>query len=132
MKNKTGESRELTRGAVAILKNYSWPGNVRELENAMIRILAQHSEGKLDVQHLDKRFQVAPSENSEQIQEAIDLWNLHKIETTEKEKEVIARIVLMSGSMSKAAKLIGIAKSTLHDKLKGLGVQINKLWEEEV
>lgn len=131
-KNKTGESRELTRGAVAILKNYSWPGNVRDLENAMTRLLAQHSESKLDVQHLDKRFKAVSEENNEQVQDAIDLWNLHKVETAQKEKEVIAKIIQMSGSMSKAAKLIGIAKSSLHDKMKDLGLQINKLLEGEL
>ena len=67
-----------------------------------------------------------------QVQDALDLWNRHKIESVDREREVLEKIVLMSGSMTKASKLIGIAKSTLHDKLKGLGVQINKLWEEEV
>lgn len=131
-KNKTGESREVSQNAVEVLKRYSWPGNVRELENAMIRLLAQYSDSKLDVQHLDKRFFKGPNEKpTEQTKDALDLWNQHQIETVEREREVLTKIVLMSGSMTKAAKLIGVAKSTLHDKLKGLGLQINKLWEGE-
>lgn len=131
-KNKTGESREVSQNAVEVLKRYSWPGNVRELENAMIRLLAQYSESKLDVQHLDKRFFKGSNEKpTEQTKDALDLWNQHQIETVEKEREILTKIVLMSGSMTKAAKLIGVAKSTLHDKLKGLGLQINKLWEGE-
>lgn len=132
-KIKTGEARELSQNAVAVLTRYPWPGNVRELENAMIRLLAQHSEAKLDIQHLDKKFKTTSSEQSQvQTQDALDLWNRHKIESVDREREVLEKIVVMSGSMTKASKLIGIAKSTLHDKLKGLGVQINKLWEEEV
>ena len=131
-KNKTGESRELSQNAVTILTRYAWPGNVRELENAITRLLAQHSESRLDIQHLDKRFNGGAEESREHAQDALDLWNRHKIECDDREREVLAKIVLMSGSMTKAAKLIGIAKSTLHDKLKGLGMQINKLLEGEV
>lgn len=130
-KIKTGESRELSQNAVAVLTRYPWPGNVRELENAMTRILAQHSESRLDLQHLDIRFKTTIDEPQENIQGAFDLWNRHKIESTDRERDVLAKIVTMSGSMTKAAKLIGIAKSTLHDKLKGLGVQTNKLFEGE-
>lgn len=131
-KIKTGESRELSQNAVAVLLRYAWPGNVRELENAMTRLLAQHSESRLDIQHLDKRFKTTSEVPREHAQDALDLWNRHKIESVDREREVLAKIVLMSGSMTKAAKLIGIAKSTLHDKLKGLGMQINKLLEGEV
>lgn len=131
-KMKTGESRELSQNALAVLKKYSWPGNVRELENAMIRILAQYSDLKLDVHHLDKRFKATSDEPIDYADDALDLWNQYKIESSDRERLVLEKIVVMSGSMTKAAKLIGVPKSTLHDKLKSLGMQSVKLTEGEV
>tara|TARA_B110001454_G_scaffold64823_1_gene63004 strand:+ start:55303 stop:56718 length:1416 start_codon:yes stop_codon:yes gene_type:complete len=132
-KNKTGEKREITQNALSTLLKYSWPGNVRQLENAVTRMLAQYSDEKLDVNHIDKTFLTKKNEsNIESYDDALELWSHYKVETFHREREVLEKIVVMSGSMTKASKLIGIAKSTLHDKLKGLGVQINKLWEDEV
>ena len=35
--------RGITRGAMAMLKNYEWPGNVRELEHTILQIMALHN-----------------------------------------------------------------------------------------
>lgn len=35
--------RGITRGAMAMLRNYEWPGNVRELEHAILQIIAIHN-----------------------------------------------------------------------------------------
>lgn len=128
---KTGEVREMSPSVVAVLKKHIWKGNVRELENAMTRLLATQQESKIEIKHLDKRFSNFETDgiNSEDPQE---LWSRHQIESLDREREVVVKILKLSGSMTRAAKFMGIAKSTLHEKLKGLGVQSNKLLEGDI
>lgn len=35
--------RGITRGVLAMLRNYEWPGNIRELEHTMLQIMALHN-----------------------------------------------------------------------------------------
>jgi len=35
--------RGITRGAMAMLRNYEWPGNIRELEHTVLQIVALHN-----------------------------------------------------------------------------------------
>jgi len=104
------------------LINYNWPGNVRELRNLIerIAILSPLTEEKISIiikESLKESgvdsFNVANS-LSVPLKEARENFEIEYL-TTQLKK--------FSGNISKTAKFVGMERSALHRKLKGLGVK---------
>lgn len=105
---------------LAPLVEYEWPGNVRQLRNFLIRatIIGRSAlEGRLiDKLLLEEKAQAGGPVGTPQA-----LWNGSLAEI---EKEVIvARLRRLNGNRKRTAKELGIAKSTLQEKL--------RRWREE-
>jgi transcriptional regulator with PAS, ATPase and Fis domain len=93
--------------AINFLQNYHWPGNIRELEN-MIERAVIFCKGKLI--ELEDLGIDQPNEGGESI------CSLSSIE-----KEAIFKALeITQGNKAKAAKLLGISRSALYNKLKDL------------
>jgi len=101
------------------LKTYPWPGNVRELRNVMERGLVV-MEGSM-LQESDLLFLKGALE---QAQQKLSAWNaentLRQPRSLEAaEKQVICRALESAqGDKRRAASVLGIALSTLYDKIK--------------
>ena len=104
------------------LINYPWPGNVRELRNLIerIAILSPESSDKiyniikesLKVQDYEKN--ISKSSLSVPLKEARENF----------EKEYLStQLRKFNGNISKTADFIGMERSALHRKLKGLGIK---------
>jgi DNA-binding NtrC family response regulator len=95
---------------------YDWPGNVRELENAIERavVLVQDSSitaADLSPQNLPSPHQASPEKSLKEV-----------------ERNHIASILAETGgNYSRAAKLLGITRMTLHNKVKGYGLEVKKI-----
>ena len=104
------------------LLNHSWPGNVRELRNLIERIAILQPNTKDKVSNIIKES--LKSENlSDKITEnslAVPLK-----EAREKfEKEYLSiQLKKFNGNISKTANFVGMERSALHRKLKGLGIK---------
>jgi transcriptional regulator with PAS, ATPase and Fis domain len=102
------------------LRRYNWPGNVRQLEMAIKRACAlSRPSGLVKVEHLPE--EIRPAKSSESLPRGSSL-NLRKVlDDTE-------RMVLLEGlraaefDRAKAAKLLGIGRNTLYEKLKRHGI----------
>lgn len=97
--------RDISPESIKLLENYSWPGNLRELRN-VIRRAALFCNGdtiqtddipKLTVQEEIKQINLSPEDERERIIQAINAAN---------------------GNKTLAAKLLGIDRKTLYNKLK--------------
>ena len=97
------------------LRAHSWPGNVRELKNVLACALAFVETRVLEPRHL--RFVAPPAEEA-----ALDRLPLggHSLETIER-AAIRQTLLATHGNKVHAAKLLGIAASTLYEKLKRLG-----------
>ena len=104
------------------LLSYDWPGNVRELRNLIdrIAILCPDSEDKISniIKESLKTpdVTISPSENSLSIplKEARENF----------EKEYLStQLKKFNGNIAKTADFIGMERSALHRKLKGLGIK---------
>ena len=95
----------------AALRAHSWPGNVRELKNTLACAMAFADGSVLEPRHL--RFVAAGREST------LDRLPLggHTLETIERAaiKQTLSQ---HGGSRVRAAKALGIAASTLYEKLK--------------
>jgi len=94
------------------LRAHRWPGNVRELKNTLACALAFASDGVLEPRHL--RFVAPASEQS-----LLDRFPLGGQTLAMIEQAAIKQTLAQThGNKVQAAKLLGIAASTLYEKLK--------------
>ncbi|HEX5971795.1 MAG TPA: sigma-54 dependent transcriptional regulator [Gemmatimonadaceae bacterium] len=110
--------KELSKGALEALVNYSWPGNVRELENALERAVI-----------LTPGEEIATSALPERVTERVSEPLVAERAPTNPTLESIERAYIMwvlqseSGNKSRAAEVLGIDPSTLYRKLSRYGVE---------
>jgi DNA-binding NtrC family response regulator len=103
---------EVTPATLAILRSRPWPGNVRELKNALACACAFLDTPVLEPRHLTFP---APASRSPQLEE-LQLGGL-KLECIE--RIAIAQTLQQTGgNKARAAQILGIAPSTLYEKLK--------------
>jgi len=95
--------------ARAALKNYAWPGNIRELRNVLERAVLLSDDGIIHNTGLE--FE-SPQQGGEPVQLTLrELEKRHVLETLEAE----------SGNMIRAAKRLGIHRSSLYAKVREYG-----------
>ncbi len=114
----------LSSDAAARLRSYSWPGNVRELQNVIERAVITASGGQLN---LDRALPVTsiadeadrPVANRSGVLTAKDLAGL--------ERDNLRRALESTGWQiagdTGAARLLGMAPSTLASRIKALGLR---------
>jgi len=114
---KTGISvNSIAPKALEDLKNYSWPGNIRELEHLIERSILLSTDSVLQEVHL-------PKKKEDSLDAAFELNNL-TLEEIER-RHIIEMLKSCQGKISGgsgAAEILGIPPSTLHSKMKKLGI----------
>lgn len=120
-KNKMGIPQNflsIEPAAVKALMTYDWPGNIRELENEINRALVM---GKGEIQK--ELLSDAVREKYEFDEEMMRDLNLDR-QVSSFEKRIIDRALQESqGNKVKAAKLLGISRFTLHQKIRNLEIE---------
>lgn len=111
-------SRTLTDDAVDVLRALPWPGNVRELSSFIERLLILCGEptiDRVDVEGELRRSQtVAASAGPEASTDARRLEDHVRGAEREALREALERA---GGNRSLAARLLGISRRTLYNKL---------------
>lgn len=113
--------RDLTLApdALAMLRLRSWPGNVRELKNTLACSVAfvDATECTIGPQHLAAVFDAGSADNSDIERLPLGGLRLERIESVAI-KQTLAQ---SGGNKVRAAQMLGIAVSTLYEKLKKYG-----------
>tara|TARA_B100002019_G_scaffold29765_2_gene23734 strand:+ start:1492 stop:2853 length:1362 start_codon:yes stop_codon:yes gene_type:complete len=107
------ESPVLSGETLNILQNYGWPGNIRELRNFCENLVVLNRGKEITPYDLDPRFSFPSSEadSSEKLCKPT-------LSVEENEKKLLRNALLEAqGNRTKAAKLMGISRRTLHRKL---------------
>ncbi|MHB8809012.1 MAG: sigma-54 dependent transcriptional regulator [Desulfobulbaceae bacterium] len=106
--------------ALAALTDYNWPGNVRELEHVMERACVLCSGTTITTDHLSYEFSVTGFDSVQKgTVENYDYLAPEPVDETESESDRIVRILTKcSGNKAKAARLLGIDRSTLYRKMR--------------
>jgi DNA-binding NtrC family response regulator len=111
-----GKQLTFSREAMEHMIRYDWPGNVRELQNILERAVILSSGPEIDVEDLKLNF--SDSLQVEKVTLTSTAPNIrHEIQKKEIEKLTQA-LHEANGNLSEAARLLGIARSTLFDRLK--------------
>jgi two-component system response regulator AtoC len=98
------------------LLRYEWPGNIRELENAIERAVILARANEIDVADLSQQSPYLPHKS------------LTGKTMREIEKNHILNVLIESkGNCSEAARLLGISRMTLYNKIKAYGLNIGNI-----
>ncbi len=115
---------EIGPQAMTLLMAYSWPGNVRELENAIQRMMVVSKNRILDIQGLPPEIRGKEEGPKEK---AKDLKGIARESSGIAEKMAILDALSKTGeNVTKAARLLGISRATLQNKMKAYGLRTPK------
>ena len=104
------------------LLNYEWPGNVRELRNLIERIAILSPDNSDKISNIIKESLKIPDIKGGSSENSLSVPLKEARENFEKEY-LTTQLNKFNGNISKTADFIGMERSALHRKLKGLGIK---------
>ena len=104
------------------LINHLWPGNVRELRNLIERIAILQPDTKDKISNIIKESIKMDTLNEKVTENTLSVPLKEAREKFEKEY-LIVQLKKFNGNISKTASFVGMERSALHRKLKGLGIK---------
>jgi two-component system nitrogen regulation response regulator NtrX len=118
--------KHLSAEATAVLHAYRWPGNVRELRNIIERLMIMVPGDVIaatDLTFLDVAVPMAmPGGGAVRpLYEARDSWE---------RSYILGALAAFDGNISRTADVLGVERSNLYRKMRGLGIVTGKREEE--
>ncbi len=122
----------LDEAASKLLKKYSFPGNIRELRNIAIRLSAKYSGQKISAKALEDELDTDFNLNESELNSGDDLiagelkdtdFNLDEKISVWERKYINHALSKCNGNLSKAARLLGINRTTLYSRLQRLNIK---------
>ena len=102
--------------------NHNWKGNVRELRNLIERVAILQPENKDKVSNIIKESLKSDNFREKVSENSLSVPLKEAREKFEKEYLTI-QLKKFNGNISKTANFVGMERSALHRKLKGLGIK---------
>ena len=100
--------------AAEMLVSHSWPGNLRELNNVVKRAVLL-TRGNL-ITATELSLAIGP------IQQSSSITSLH--DEDDERSRIIAALKQTNGNKAKAARLLGIDRKTIYNKIEKLGITL--------
>ncbi|MEE8320923.1 MAG: helix-turn-helix domain-containing protein, partial [Gammaproteobacteria bacterium] len=113
---------------------YSFPGNIRELKNIVIRLCAKYPGKPVGIEalqgELERDYKPAEMDGDSAlgkvIQQELMLRGFH-LDSVLEERErcyINSALGLCGGNLSKAARMLGINRTTLYSRLQRLAIKV--------
>ncbi|RLB43555.1 MAG: sigma-54-dependent Fis family transcriptional regulator [Deltaproteobacteria bacterium] len=118
---KTGrEITGITKEAMLLLINYPWPGNVRELKSAFEYAFVACQENLIQPYHFPPHIYNGeiPKRKSDKM------FSLNKDKL--KKQELIKALKQAKGNQSEAARILGVSRVTIWNRMKRYGINLSK------
>lgn len=111
--------------AIQRLKAHDWPGNIRELKNVVARARAFWGNEEITEPMATQLIDVLPASGTDLPPET---FKPSRSVIKEIELEMIkSRLIANRGNQRKTAADLGMPKSTLHDRIRTYGIEVEKL-----
>jgi transcriptional regulator of acetoin/glycerol metabolism len=98
--------------------DYAWPGNIRELKSALEYAFVIAEKGKIDIAHL-------PHPLSEPSMVGVDRTGGR--DGSREKQALMAALRETRGNQTQAARLLGINRVTVWNRMRKYGIDLNKL-----
>jgi two-component system nitrogen regulation response regulator NtrX len=113
-----GNKKIITEGAIKKLMQHDWPGNVRELKNILERLVIMTPGNTITSENISP----LASKTTSEFERIFD-FELLKDARNEFERIFISKKLAQCGNnISRTADMIGVERSNLHRKIKGLEI----------
>ncbi len=116
--------------AMACMTSYRWPGNVRELKHVIERACVLCDGPVLLLKHLPEELQHASLDDNQRSSSSITLpastiSDSLPVTTSylDEDEKIVNALRQVNGNKAKAAKLLGIARSTLYRQMERYNIQ---------
>ena len=119
----------LDPAAREVWMQYSFPGNTRELRNIVIRLITKYPGTKINLRQLESEFDPqpemtgsAPTDQTAEVRLILQQGNfdLDELLMGYTSRYIDAAMDLAHGNVSEAAKLLGIARTTLYSRMEAV------------
>ncbi len=111
--------------SIEYLKKYDWPGNIRELKNFVIKASVHYKGELVNIEKvkylLDLQNMTVTDKSKAPIEKKFSVLKQQEIET------ICEALALYNGNQRKAAKSLGMAPSTMCDRVKKYGINIKAM-----
>ncbi|MCX9154846.1 sigma-54 dependent transcriptional regulator [Niveibacterium sp. 24ML] len=118
----------LGRDASALWGDYSFPGNVRELRNIVLRLLARYAGETVARVQLAAELDLDPALRAADEPLPPDIlgegFSLDEAMRRTERRYIESALASARGSMSQAARLLGIHRTTLYGRINVLGLKM--------
>ena len=104
--------RSIHKEAIEALERYPWPGNVRELRNALERAVLLCEDDEVAISDLPIEVQVGIGT----LEAGVGALRLIE------KREILRALRLAGGNKTEAARLLGVHRATLYNKLREYGM----------
>ncbi len=105
----------LDASAEAALIDYTWPGNIRELKNVLVRAMLMTDEDVISAHDL-QFSRDAFTTRSKDVRRSV------RQHDEQERTQILDALDKTNGNRSEAARMLGVSKSTFHDRIKRYGV----------
>jgi PAS domain S-box-containing protein len=102
---------------LSLLMAHDWPGNVRQLENLMERAFVLCTDSRLGLEHLPEEF----TGQGKAVKESSDIRSISRMAQSQTILDTLKR---HGYNRQRAARELGIHKTTLYRKMKALGIHL--------
>ncbi len=114
--SRTGmPQRELTPSAMAVLAAHAWPGNVRELRNVLEQAAMLTDNTRLEAQDFAPILGLSAASDAKPRP-------LPQLIAELERRSIESALAATRGNKVSAAKMLGISRATLYEKLKDLSI----------
>lgn len=108
-------------GLLEMLQRYPWPGNVRELKNVLKRIMILEEPERLHESHFPAHVVGGRNPRAAgRLAGAAGLGGLQPLAEVER-AQILYTLEMTENNKSKAARILGISRQTLREKLRQYG-----------
>ncbi len=122
LRKETGKAASgLPREAQELLVRYPWPGNVRELRNVLERALILADSDLLLPEHFPPELRAHANTSAPAVERPAGGEATEALDTVER-VHIMKILEAVHGNKTEAARRLGIARSTLKEKLKHFGL----------
>jgi two-component system nitrogen regulation response regulator NtrX len=127
--------KQLSSDAQQAMRAYRWPGNVRELRNVIERLMIMVTADTIaasDLWFLDGQVEMpastvparrATEEPPKRLEPVVPLYEAR--DTWERDY-LLKALAAFDGNMSRTADALGVERSNLYRKMRGLGIQTKR------
>lgn len=125
-RQKQRKINPLSNEVIDAFQAYKWPGNVRELENLIERMVILNETGEITMDDLPEKFQRgAVKVMGQTVEISDDGLDFNNMVNDFENRLIIAAMAKARGNKNLAAKLLGLKRTTLVEKIKKKDLTFN-------